>query len=55
MKFEKKSLKFLEKYLNTSSPTGYEHKGQEVWMDYIRPYVDKIEGSLRNLLRNHQS
>jgi putative aminopeptidase FrvX len=43
MKFEKKSLKFLEKYLNTSSPTGYEHKGQEVWMDYIRPYVDKIE------------
>jgi putative aminopeptidase FrvX len=43
MKFEKKSLKFLEKYLNTSSPTGYEHKGQEIWMDYIRPYVDKIE------------
>jgi hypothetical protein len=29
MKFEKKSLKFLEKYLNTSSPTGYEHEGQK--------------------------
>ena len=43
MKFEKKSLKFLENYLNTSSPTGYEHKGQEVWMNYIRHYVDKIE------------
>jgi putative aminopeptidase FrvX len=43
MKFEKKSLKFLEKYLNTSSPTGYEHRGQEVWMNYITPYVDKIE------------
>ena len=29
MKFEKKSLKFLEEYLNTSSPTGYEHNGQK--------------------------
>ncbi|WP_439479237.1 chryseobasin maturation metalloprotease ChrP [Chryseobacterium aquaticum] len=43
MKFDKKSLKFLEKYLNTSSPAGYEHRGQEVWMNYITPYVDKIE------------
>ncbi|MEG2510735.1 MAG: M42 family peptidase, partial [Chryseobacterium sp.] len=43
MKFEKKSLKFLEQYLNTSSPTGYEHKGQEVWMNYIKPYVDTVE------------
>lgn len=43
MKFEKKSLHFLEEYLNTSSPTGYEHKGQKVWMDYIQNFVDKIE------------
>lgn len=43
MKFEKKSLKFLETYLNTASPTGYEHNGQQVWMKYIAPFVDQIE------------
>ncbi len=43
MKFENKSIKFLEKYLNTASPTGYEHNGQKLWMDYLKPYVDKIE------------
>ena len=29
MKFENKSLKFLEKYLNTASPTGFEQNGQK--------------------------
>lgn len=43
MKLEKKSLKFLEEYLNTPSPTGKEYLGQRVWMDYIAPFVDKIE------------
>ena len=43
MKFENKSIKFLENYLNTASPTGYEHNGQKIWMDYLKPYVDKIE------------
>ncbi|MDQ0475849.1 M42 family metallopeptidase [Chryseobacterium sp. MDT2-18] len=43
MKFENKSLEFLKKYLNTASPTGYEHNGQKIWMDYLKPYVDKIE------------
>ncbi len=42
MKFDKKSLKFLETYLNTPSPTGYERNGQKVWMDYLKPYVDEI-------------
>lgn len=43
MNLSKKSLKFLESYLNQSSPTGYEHDGQKIWMDYIQPYVDKID------------
>lgn len=43
MKFNKKSLNFLEQYLNTPSPTGYERAGQQVWMDYLRPFVDEIE------------
>ena len=36
----KKSLEFLEKYLNNPSPTGYEWEGQKIWMDYLKPYVD---------------
>ena len=41
--FPKKSVQFLEKYLNTSSPTGYEKAGQLVWIDYIKPFVDEIQ------------
>ncbi len=37
------SEKFLKKYLNNPSPTGFEVKGQKLWLDYIKPYVDKWE------------
>ncbi|MFD2724645.1 M42 family metallopeptidase [Hyunsoonleella rubra] len=40
--FNKKSLEFLEKYLNNAAPTGYEWEGQKLWMDYLKPYVDKF-------------
>lgn len=36
----KKSEIFLEKYINTASPTGFESAGQKVWLDYIKPYID---------------
>ena len=36
----KKSMDFLEKYLNNAAPTGYEWDGQKLWMDYLKPYVD---------------
>ena len=42
-KFKKESLEFLEKYLNTASPTGFEQNGQQLWCDYISPFVDKVE------------
>ena len=38
----KKSLAFLEKYLNNASPTGYEWEGQKIWMEYLKPYVDNF-------------
>lgn len=38
----KDSMKFIERYINNSSPTGYEVKGQEIWMDYLKPYVDEF-------------
>lgn len=36
----KESMKFMEKYLNNTSPTGYECEGQKLWMEYLTPYVD---------------
>lgn len=36
-----KSVKFLEKYLNNASPTGFESEGQKLWLDYIKPYIDE--------------
>jgi putative aminopeptidase FrvX len=38
----KKSEKFLEKYLNNPSPTGFESGGQKLWAEYIKPYVDEL-------------
>ncbi|PID70860.1 MAG: peptidase M42 [Flavobacteriales bacterium] len=38
----KKSINFLEKYLNNASPTGYEWNGQRLWMEYLKPYVDSF-------------
>jgi len=35
-----KSEKFLEKYLNNASPTGFEAPGQKMWLEYIKPYID---------------
>jgi len=35
---DKKSEKFLYEYLNTASPTGFETPGQQVWLDYVKPY-----------------
>ena len=34
------SEQFLKKYIDNPSPTGYEAKGQQIWLDYIKPYVD---------------
>jgi len=39
--FNKNSEKFLYQYLNNTSPTGYEEKGQRIWIDYLKPYIDE--------------
>ena len=35
-----KSLDFLRTYLNNASPTGFESSGQQIWLDYLKPYID---------------
>ena len=37
------SLAFLTKLLNTPTPSGDEARGQRVWLDYVKPYADKVE------------
>ena len=36
----RESKSFLSKYINNTSPTGYEATGQKIWLDYLRPYID---------------
>ena len=37
-----KSKKFLKEYIDNASPTGYEWKGQKIWMNYLKPFVDEF-------------
>lgn len=37
---DKKSTAFLYTYLNNASPTGFESSGQQIWLDYLKPYID---------------
>jgi putative aminopeptidase FrvX len=37
------SLKFLEKLINTASPSGFETRGQRVWLDYVSQYAEATE------------
>ncbi len=39
----KKAEKFLFEYLNNASPTGYEASGQQLWLDYLKPYIDEYD------------
>jgi len=35
------SLQFLERLVNTPSPSGHEARGQRVWLDYVKPFADE--------------
>lgn len=35
------SKQFLYQYLNNASPTGFESSGQQLWLDYLKPYTDE--------------
>jgi len=34
-----KNEQFLYNYLNNASPTGFEASGQQIWLDYTKPFV----------------
>jgi endoglucanase len=35
------SLDFLQTLVNTPSPTGFETRGQRVWLDYVKPFAEE--------------
>lgn len=35
------SMQFLRSYINNPSPVGFEASGQQMWLDYIKPYIDE--------------
>mgnify|MGYP003580223543 FL=1 len=37
---DQQTFQFLERYINNPSPTGFERKGQKMWLDYLMPYID---------------
>lgn len=39
---DKQAFDFLENYINNPSPSGYERKGQRIWLDYLKPYVNDV-------------
>ena len=36
---DNKSREFLYNYLNNAAPTGFESSGQQIWLDYLKPYI----------------
>ncbi len=37
------SKEFLFQYLNANAPVGYEKEGQQIWLNYLKPYIDSYE------------
>ncbi len=40
---ENAPYEFLKRLLNTPSPSGFETRGQKVWVDYVREFADSVE------------
>ena len=38
--WDKSTEAFFYKYLNNTSPTGFESSGQKIWIDYLKPFID---------------
>ncbi|MFM8719673.1 MAG: hypothetical protein ACKOFH_09120, partial [Chthoniobacterales bacterium] len=39
---ENAPLKFLERLIDTPSPSGFEAGAQRVWADYVKPHCDEF-------------
>lgn len=39
--FTPQSEQFLQTYLNNHAPTGFESSGQQIWLEYLKDYIDE--------------
>ncbi len=39
--WDKQAKQFLYRYLNNTSPTGFEASGQKIWLEYLKPFIDE--------------
>lgn len=39
--FDSEAMDFLERYIANAAPSGFEAPGQQLWLDYLRPYIDE--------------
>ncbi len=44
--FNKESLKFLERFMNCASPSGFEVEAAQCFRDYLRPYCAEVRGDV---------
>ena len=44
---DKRSLAFLEKFVNTPSPSGFERPAQDVWRAYVGKFADRVDSDVQ--------
>jgi putative aminopeptidase FrvX len=45
--FDKASLDFLEEFVNTPSPSGFERPAQDVWRSYVSRFAGKVDSDVQ--------
>lgn len=45
--FDQKSLDFLQRFVDTPSPSGFERPAQEVWREYVSQFADRVESDVQ--------
>jgi endoglucanase len=45
--FDQKSLDFLQRFVDTPSPSGFERPAQLVWREYVSQFADRVESDVQ--------
>lgn len=45
--FQQDSLDFLQRFVDTPSPSGFERPAQEIWRQYVAGFADKVESDVQ--------
>jgi putative aminopeptidase FrvX len=44
---DKRSLDFLQRFVDTPSPSGFERPAQQVWRDYVSGFADRVDSDVQ--------